>query len=247
VEVVQLDLFAPSDLHCDRQRSAQARFWEPTIMDYEQEVKLMIKSRIGLLAALALTACASTGPHQSFDSAQDNDLAHLVITRPSVMYATETARVSVDGIPTCSLMPHGDCEVNIPAGPVAVSVSMPLAFGVSTLSWQAIQGQTYQVVLRHRGVTAIAVGGFLGAFVGPFGAADRRFGVAMIIEDMKLAAVQLQLNHRRRLPMTLDDMGALADRILVWAEMLEGQAHDVGLVGAMVSLDQHAESQASAR
>lgn len=131
----------------------------------------MIKSRIGLLAALALTACASTGPHQSFDSAQDNDLAHLVITRPSVMYATETARVSVDGIPTCSLMPHGDCEVNIPAGPVAVSVSMPLAFGVSTLSWQAIQGQTYQVVLRHRGMTAIAVGGFLGALAGPLGAA----------------------------------------------------------------------------
>ncbi len=39
VEVAQLDLFAPGDLHRDRQRPAQARFWEPTIMDYEQEVK----------------------------------------------------------------------------------------------------------------------------------------------------------------------------------------------------------------
>jgi hypothetical protein len=102
---------------------------------------------------------------------QDNDFAHLVITRPSLMYATETARVSVDGIPTCSLMPHGDCEVNIPAGQVAVSVSMPLAFGVSTLSWNALDGQTYQVVLRHRGMAALAAGAFLGAFGGPLGAA----------------------------------------------------------------------------
>ncbi len=66
----------------------------------------------------------------------------------------------------------------------------------------------------------------------------------MIIEDMKFAAVQLQLNHRRRLPMTLDDMGALADRILVWAEILEGHGHDVGLVAA---IDQRPGSQASAR
>jgi hypothetical protein len=69
----------------------------------------------------------------------------------------------------------------------------------------------------------------------------------MIIEDMKLAAVQLQLNHRRRLPMTLDDMGALADRILVWAEILENRGHDAGLVAAMVLLDHHTGPQASAR
>jgi hypothetical protein len=62
----------------------------------------------------------------------------------------------------------------------------------------------------------------------------------VIAEDMKLAAAQLRLNYRRRWPMTLDDMGALADRILVWAEIFETGGRDVGLVAAMGALDQSA-------
>lgn len=128
--------------------------------------------RFVLLAGLALAGCASTGPHEAaLTGGEAAGYSRLVISRPGIMYAASSASVSVNGAQTCSLMPHGHCELNVPAGQVAVAVSVFGDFGTSTLVWQAQPGQTYNVQLQHKGLGYMMAGSLLGTLGGPLGAA----------------------------------------------------------------------------
>ena len=129
-----------------------------------------------------LSACASTGPHDAALTGLQPNTAHLVILRPGLMYAAERALVVVNGVPTCKLMPHGDCEVNVPAGQTAVSTSLSADFGTSTLVWNTLPGSTYYVELRHGGMGAMMAGAVIGSALGPLGAAAGA-GVGQVVDN----------------------------------------------------------------